>query len=112
MRFLPPVVTGPTHCVHRPDPGPSAVNNASSCWPLALIALATIIVFNIWGRGMFKIIPILMGVVVSYLAALIMNACGVTVMGADGTAQPLMDFTAVAQAGIVGLPPSSWPSSM
>ena len=34
-----------------------------------------------------------------------MNACGVTVMGADGTAQPLMDFTAVAQAGIVGLPP-------
>ena len=56
-------------------------------------------------KGMFKIIPILMGVVISYIAALIMNACGVTVMGADGTAQPLMDFTAVAQAGLVGLPP-------
>ena len=105
MRFLPPVVTGPIIVCIGLTLAPSAVSNASTCWPLALIALATIIVFNIWGKGMFKIIPILMGVVISYIAALIMNACGVTVMGADGTAQPLMDFTAVAQAGLVGLPP-------
>ena len=105
MRFLPPVVTGPIIVCIGLTLAPSAVSNASTCWPLALIALATIIVFNIWGKGMFKIIPILMGVVISYIAALIMNACGVTVMGADGMAQPLMDFTAVAQAGLVGLPP-------
>ena len=105
MRFLPPVVTGPIIVCIGLTLAPSAVSNASTCWPLALIALATIIIFNIWGKGMFKIIPILMGVVISYIAALIMNACGVTVMGADGTAQPLMDFTAVAQAGLVGLPP-------
>ena len=105
MRYLPPVVTGPIIICIGLTLAPSAVSNASTCWPLALIALATIIFFNIWGKGMFKIIPILMGVVVSYAAALVMNAMGVTVAGADGAAQPLMDFTAVAQAGFVGLPP-------
>ena len=76
MRFLPPVVTGPIIVCIGLTLAPSAVSNASTCWPLALIALATIVIFNVWGKGMFKIIPILMGVVVSYIAALIMNACG------------------------------------
>ena len=105
MRFLPPVVTGPIIICIGLTLAPSAVSNASTCWPLALIALATIIIFNIWGKGMFKIIPILMGVVISYVAALIMNACGVTVVDANGVAQPLLNFSAVAEAGVVGLPP-------
>ena len=101
MRFLPPVVTGPIIVCIGLNLAPSAVSNAATCWPLALIALAVIIIFNIWGKGMLKIVPILLGVVVSYLAALVMNACGVT--AADGT--PLLDFTAAVQAGWVGLPP-------
>ena len=105
MRFLPPVVTGPIIVCIGLTLAPSAVSNASTCWPLALIALATIIIFNIWGKGMFKIIPILMGVVVSYIAALIMNACGVTVLNAAGEAIPLIAFTAVREASILGLPP-------
>ena len=105
MRVLPPVVTGPIIVCIGLTLAPSAVSNASTCWPLALIALATIIIFNIWGKGMFKIIPILMGVVVSYIAALIMNACGVTVLNAAGEAIPLIDFTAVREASILGLPP-------
>ena len=105
MRFLPPVVTGPIIVCIGLTLAPSAVSNASTCWPLALIALATIIIFNIWGKGMFKIIPILMGVVVSYIAALIMNACGVTVLNAAGEAIPLIDVTAVREASILGLPP-------
>ena len=105
MRFLPPVVTGPIIVCIGLTLAPSAVSNASTCWPLALIALAVIIIFNIWGKGMFKIIPILMGVVISYIAALIMNACGVTVSDGAGGVKPLMDFTAVAQASFVGLPP-------
>ena len=78
MRFLPPVVTGPIIVCIGLSLAPSAVTNASSNWLLALIALATIVIFNIWGKGMFKIIPILMGVVISYVAAIIMNACGMT----------------------------------
>ena len=78
MRFLPPVVTGPIIiCIGLSLAG-SAVSNASTNWLLAFIALATIVVFNIWGKGMFKIIPILMGVVISYIAALIFNAMGMT----------------------------------
>ena len=101
MRFLPPVVTGPIIICIGLNLAPSAVTNASSCWPLAIIALAVIVVFNIWGKGMLKIIPILLGVVVSYIAALIMNALGVT--AADGSA--LLNFAAVADAGFIGLPP-------
>ncbi len=101
MKYLPPVVTGPIIICIGLGLAPSAISNASSCWPLALIALAVVIIFNIWGKGMFKIIPILMGVVISYIAALIMNAAGIT--NADGSA--ILDFSTVASAGIVGLPP-------
>ena len=97
MRFLPPVVTGPIIiCIGLSLAG-SAINNASTNWPLALIALVTIIVFNIWGKGMFKIIPILMGVVISYAAALIFHAAGLT--NADGSA--IFDFTNIANAAWV-----------
>ncbi len=101
MRFLPPVVTGPIIICIGLSLAPSAVNNASTNWFLALIALAVIIIFNIWGKGMWKIIPILLGVVISYAAALIMNALGFT--NADGTA--ILDFTSVAESSLLGLPP-------
>ena len=78
MHFLPPVVTGPIIICIGLSLAPSAVSNASTNWLLAVIALATIIIFNIWGKGMFKIIPILMGVVISYAAAVLLNACGMT----------------------------------
>ena len=71
MRFLPPVVTGPIIICIGLNLAPSAVNNASTCWWLALVAMAIIIVCNIWGKGMIKIIPILLGVVGSYIVAII-----------------------------------------
>ncbi len=101
MRFLPPVVTGPIIICIGLSLAPSAVNNASTNWILALIALAVIIIFNIWGKGMFRIIPILLGVVISYAVALIMQAAGLT--NPDGSA--ILNFTEVASASWVGLPP-------
>lgn len=101
MRFLPPVVTGPIIICIGLSLAPSAVSNASTNWFLAIVALAVIIIFNIWGKGMWKIIPILMGVVISYVVALIMNAIGFT--NPDGSA--ILDFTGVASASVVGLPP-------
>ena len=100
MRYLPPVVTGPIIVCIGLGLAPSAIANASTCWPLALIALLVVVIFNIWGKGMFKIIPILLAVIISYCAALIMNAAGIT--NADGSA--LLNFEPIAQAGIVGLP--------
>ena len=101
MRYLPPVVTGPVIICIGLSLASSAINNASTNWFLAFVALAVIIVFNIWGKGMFKIIPILMGVVISYAVALFMNMIGIT--NPDGSA--ILDFSSIASAGIVGIPP-------
>ena len=101
MRYLPPVVTGPVIICIGLSLASSAINNASTNWFLAFVALAVIIVFNIWGKGMFKIIPILMGVVISYAVALFMNMIGIS--NPDGSA--ILDFSAIASAGIVGIPP-------
>ena len=105
MRFLPPVVTGPIIILIGLNLAPSAVTNASTCWWLAIVAMAIIVVANIWGRGMVKIIPILLGVVGSYVVALIANALGATALDAAGNVVPLMSFSGVAQADLVGVQP-------
>jgi len=105
MRYLPPVVTGPIIILIGLNLAPSAVSNASTCWWLALVAMGIIIVANIWGKGMIKIIPILLGVVGSYVVALIANAMGATVLDAAGNAVPLIDFSGVAASAPVGLQP-------
>ena len=66
MRYFPPIVTGPMIIMIGLNLSGSAINNASTCWWLALVAMAIIVVANIWGKGMVKIIPILLGVVGSY----------------------------------------------
>ena len=101
MRFLPPIVTGPIVILIGLNLAPSAVNNASTCWWLALVAMAVIIVANIWGKGMIRIIPILLGVVVSYIVALIANAFGAT----NAAGLPLVDFSTVVGEKIIGVQP-------
>jgi uracil permease len=101
MHFLPPVVTGPIIICIGLSLAPSAVSNASANWFLAFVALAVVIAFNIWGKGMFRIIPILMGVVISYVVALILQFAGFT--NADGSA--IINFAPIASANWVGLPP-------
>lgn len=105
MRFLPPVVTGPIIICIGLSLAPSAVKNASTNWLIAIVALATIIIFNIWGKGMFKIIPILMGVVVSYLFALALHFLGFT----NPNGKAIFDFKTVADAAAFGLPPFQLP---
>ena len=92
MRFFPPVVTGPIVICIGLILASSAIANCSTNWIVAIIAIATIVVCNIWGRGMVKIIPILIGVVVSYAAAAAMGE---------------VDFSGVAEAAWIGLP-FSW----
>lgn len=101
MKFLPPVVTGPIIICIGLSLAPSAVQNASTNWILAITAFAVIVVFNIWGKGMMKIIPILMGVVISYAVAFILYKFGVT--NPDGTA--ILNFADVAKARLIDVPP-------
>lgn len=101
MRFLPPVVTGPIIICIGLSLAPSAIQNASTNWLIAFVALAVIIIFNIWGKGMFKIIPILMGVVIAYAFALILTACGIT----NPNGKAILDFTSISGAKWIGRPP-------
>ena len=89
MRFCPPVVTGPIIIAIGLTLSNTAINNCTDNWWIALLAIAIVVVCNIWGKGMIKIIPILLGVVGSYLVAAV-------------TGQ--VDFTKVAEAGWIGLP--------
>ena len=77
MRFLPPVVTGPIIICIGLSLAPSAVSNASTNWLIAIVALAVIIIFNIWGKGMFT--------------------------NPDGSV--ILNFSGVSSAAVVGLPP-------
>ena len=89
MSFFPPVVTGPIIICIGMTLANSAINNCTGNWAVALLAIITVVIFNIWGKGMFKIIPILMGVLVSYVFAALLGH---------------VDFSAVASAAWIGLP--------
>ena len=73
MRFFPPIVTGPVIIAIGLTLSGTAIQSCSSNWLVALVAIAVVVVCNIWGKGMIQIIPILLGVVTSYLFALIVD---------------------------------------
>ena len=100
MHYLPPVFTGPIIILLGLNLAPSAVANASSCWWLAILSIAVIVVANIWGKGMVKIVPILLGVVIPYAVAVVCNLLGYTlidfsglnIQGLFGGSTPLLGF--------------------
>ena len=71
MRFFPPIVTGPIIIAIGLNLSSSAINNCAQNWWIAMVAIVIIIAANIWGKGMIKIIPILLGVIGSYVIAVI-----------------------------------------
>ena len=89
MRFFPPVVTGPIIIAIGLCLSGSAISNCSTNWWIALLAIAIIIVCNIWGKGMVKIVPILLGVLGSYIVAACFGLC---------------DFSGVKDAAWLGVP--------
>ena len=73
MRFFPPIVTGPIIISIGLILSSSAITNCSANWLIAVSAIVIVVCFNIWGKGMTKIIPILLGVLGSYLIAVIVD---------------------------------------
>ena len=69
MKLFPPVVTGPIIISIGLILAGTAVKSILTNWWIALIAILVVIVCNIWGKGMIKIIPILLGVLASYVVA-------------------------------------------
>ena len=105
MKYMPPVVTAPTVILIGIMLAPFAISQSSNNLILALITLGIVIVASSWGKGMIKIIPILLGIGGAYLIAIIMHSFGIT--NPDGSA--ILDFSMATGAGIVGLPPFMLP---
>ena len=73
MRYFPPIVTGPVIiCIGLTLAG-TAISSCTSNWAVALVAIIVVVIANIWGKGMVQIVPILLGVIASYLAAMIVD---------------------------------------
>ncbi len=89
MKYFPPIVTGPVIICIGLSLSSSAINSCNSNWAMAALAIAIIVLANVFGKGMIKIIPILLGVVISYVVAAV-------------TGQ--VDFTAVKEAAWFGVP--------
>ena len=89
MKFFPPIVTGPIIIAIGLTLSQSAIDNCSSNWLIALVAIVAVILCNIFGKGMIKIVPILIGVAASYLVAICMGK---------------VDFSGVASAPWIGIP--------
>ena len=89
MKFFPPIVTGPIIIAIGLTLSQSAIDNCSTDWLIAVVAIALVVVCNIWGRGMVKIVPIIIGVIGSYVLAAVLGR---------------VDFTAVAKADWFGIP--------
>src|SRR5574344_795824 len=92
MRFFPPVVTGPIIIAIGLTLSGSALTNCASTsgsWLIALVAVIVVIVCSIWAKGIIRIVPILMGVLVSYVFAICIG---------------VVDFTPVRDAAWVGVP--------
>ena len=104
MKLFPPVVTGPIIMAIGLGLAPSAVTNCRSNWWLAIVALALVIIFNIFGKGMIKIIPILLGIVGAYLVAVLVGNVG-------GVENFAIDFSAVKAAPWIGNP-IEWSSTV
>ncbi len=89
MRFFPPIVTGPSIICIGMNLSATAINSCSANWGVAAVAIVVVIACNIWGKGMVKIIPILLGVVASYVVGAITGN---------------VDFSKVHEAAWLGLP--------
>ena len=89
MKYFPPVVTGPIIISIGLILAPTAVDSCRENWLIAIVALLTIIICNIFGRGMIKIVPIIIGIAVSYILAIFLKE---------------VDFSQVAQADMLGIP--------
>lgn len=88
-RLFPPVVVGPVIMLIGLSLASTGVDMAKENWLLAIISLLTTIVVSLFGKGLLRLIPIFSGIVVGYIAAIIMG---------------LVDFQPVADASWLALP--------
>ncbi len=92
-RVLPPVVVGPVVMIIGLSLTPVAIQEAQKGLVTAFITAGIVVVFSIFARGFLKVIPILLGTVGGYIAAVV---------------QGQVNFDAINQASWLALPKLSF----
>lgn len=95
-KLFPTVVTAPVIVVIGLNLSPNAISDASTCWPLAILVVITVVAVMCFTKGFFKLVPVLMGIVVGYLAAIL---CDVTGLSQSLIGANFIDFTVVKETG-------------
>ncbi|EIT65927.1 uracil-xanthine permease family protein [Lactococcus garvieae] len=106
-RVLPPIVVGPIVMVIGLSLAPVAINDSMYTNPgamtgyslpflaISMITVMAIVIFSIYGKGFLSVVPILLGIVTGYVAAIIIGKV---------TGQSIVDFSNVSQASWLSLP--------
>ncbi|MBS4539725.1 NCS2 family nucleobase:cation symporter [Clostridium sp. D2Q-11] len=92
--FFPPIVTGPMIIVIGLILSPTAIEMASNNWLVSLVVVSTVIIVSVFGKGMFKVIPILCGVLVGYTMSMALG---------------IVDFTPITEASVLSVPEFTLP---
>jgi len=92
--FFPPVVTGPMIMVIGLTLSPVAISMSSSHWPVAIITLLAVMATSVYAKGFLKLLPIVSGVVVGFVAAIAFGK---------------VDWTPLIDAPFFALPPLMLP---
>ena len=107
-KLFPPVVTGPVIVVIGVGLSSTAINDCTGSADLsqgvdgatglhigiALFTLAMVVVFSIFAKGFFKLVPILLGIASGYLLCVILHFAGVFTM----------DFSAIQNSPWINIP--------
>ena len=89
LHLFPTIITAPIVISIGLVLSGSAISSCQTDWLLAIVAIVSIIASATWGRGIMRIIPVLIGVVVSYALAASLGR---------------VDFSQLGEAAWVGLP--------
>lgn len=89
LSFFPPTVTGPVISIIGLMLAYVAINQATNNWFLAAVSFLTVAIISIFGKGFVKMVPILCGLGLGYLAAVITGN---------------VDFAGIASSQVIGLP--------
>ena len=112
MRFFPPIVTGPIIIAIGLILSSSAINNCEANWLVAVVAIVVVIACNMWGKGMIKIIPILIGVLTSYVVSMIVDPASRAVVAQKVSEAAWIGIPVHKEATVFGLLSGSFDSGM
>ncbi|WP_321288544.1 solute carrier family 23 protein [uncultured Sunxiuqinia sp.] len=88
-RLFPATVVGPVIMIIGLSLAGTAIDMSKTHWPIAVISLATAVIVVVFTKGLIKLIPIFIGIVVGYIAGLVFG---------------VIDFTPIKEAAWLQLP--------